>query len=133
MEFVEKHESGCWLWTGAHSGFGYGVLRINHRNVFTHRISWELHIGPIKKGQHVLHKCDVPACVNPEHLFLGTLQDNSVDMMQKLRHPNLKFTPEQIRAIRADPRVARIVALEYGVHFGTIHAIRQRRTWQWIP
>ena len=80
--------SGCWLWTAANNGV-YGTLRDNRENgfrsKFAHRFSWEIHNGEIPNGFLVLHKCDTPLCVNPEHLFLGTYQDNRLDAIKKGR------------------------------------------------
>lgn len=87
---VDRNPDGCWLWTGSKSSHGYGQLFSmvgGHRAVLhTHRISWELHNGPIPDGLWVLHRCDVRPCVRPDHLFLGTRQDNTDDMMAKGRH-----------------------------------------------
>ena len=77
--------SGCWLWTGAVDGDGYGVLYNSGDDRKTHRISWMIRFGPIPKGMSVLHKCDNPPCVNPDHLFLGTALDNMHDAMKKGR------------------------------------------------
>ena len=79
--------AGCWLWVGYVNNCGYGRLRPAHSQpkVGAHRLSWELTNGPIPDRMCVLHKCDNPACVNPEHLFLGTVQDNVNDMRQKGR------------------------------------------------
>ncbi len=84
---VNKTES-CWLWTGPGSGpkGAYGGITINKKSLKAHRVSWELENGPIPDGLCVLHKCDNPKCVNPEHLFLGTKKDNTQDMIQKGRH-----------------------------------------------
>ena len=80
---------GCWLWTGARSTEGYGYIgvgpRRNHKDVLAHRLMWELTYGPIPNGLWVLHRCDTPSCVRPDHLFLGTHQDNMDDMKRKGR------------------------------------------------
>ncbi len=82
---VNKTE-GCWLWTGAKQG-KYGALTIPGRRepLRAHRLSWELHNGPIPDGLWVLHHCDNPPCVKPEHLFLGDRRDNMLDAAAKGR------------------------------------------------
>ena len=83
--YVEKTET-CWLWTGGTNGYGYGRLWVRGHFVGTHRVSFSMHVGPIPDGLCVLHTCDVPACIRPDHLFLGTHRDNMHDMVQKKRH-----------------------------------------------
>lgn len=76
--------SGCWLWIGVDDGdTGYG--RFGPRQHQAHRVSWLLYRGPIPAGLFVLHRCDVPRCVNPTHLFLGTQTDNVRDCIAKGR------------------------------------------------
>ncbi len=77
--------SGCWLWTGTASAEGYGAISVAGRMVLAHRVSWELHRTPLRTGECVLHHCDNPSCVNPGHLFVGSLADNSRDMTKKGR------------------------------------------------
>lgn len=134
----------CWLWTGATLRFGYGVIGRAGRGTGTmlvHRLSWELSHGAIPAGQCVLHQCDVPNCVNPEHLFLGTYADNNHDMWKKGRggsgffgksgrnHPRAKLTTKQISNIR---RMAIIrgssarVAKRFGVCIETVRRIVRR-------
>ena len=78
----------CWEWIGAIDRHGYGKFSIKYKKYIAHRISWELHNGKIPKGICVLHRCDNRKCMNPEHLWLGTQQDNSDDMIRKGRSAN---------------------------------------------
>lgn len=75
----------CWTWTAGVEQDGYGILWRGKTYLRAHRVSWELAHGPIPEGMNVLHRCDVPACVNPAHLFLGTQQDNVADRHAKGR------------------------------------------------
>lgn len=99
----------CWEWKGYTTPYGYGQIGDGQRVLSTHRTSWELSVGPIPDGAVVCHKCDNPPCVNPDHLFIGTHQDNCDDKMRKGRHvtrrgtdhPFAKLTDGQINEIRA--------------------------------
>lgn len=105
---VEKTD-GCWVWTGCTRHFGYGVLSLYGRGksaVAIHRLSWELAYGPIQDGKCVLHKCDNPRCVRPDHLFLGTRLENNRDCTskgrnnQKGRAIGVVITEDQVRELR---------------------------------
>lgn len=98
---VRKTES-CWLWTGAiQSATGYGALQVGThgrpRAGATHRLSWEMHFGPIPEGMDVCHACDVRSCVNPAHLFLGSRLDNMRDSKAK-GWPNGRPGPKAVVA-----------------------------------
>ncbi len=137
-EHVNKTET-CWLWTGNLHEFGYGKMTIGNKSVNCHRFSWELHNGTITDGSHVLHSCDVPACVNPAHLFLGTARDNIDDMMAKGRqqrgaiHHKAILTEDDVRAIRAAGaagEVHRRIAERFGIAGSTASGIIRRKTWR---
>lgn len=147
-QYVEKGDD-CWLWTGATTKFGHGVMNSGapkYRTLRAHRVSWELHNGPIPKGKCVLHRCDVPACVNPSHLFVGTRGDNNQDMADKGRangpqfrgesHPAAKLTEEDVRSIRAEYKATkpalRVLGEKYGVSLQTIFRIIKRQNWTHI-
>lgn len=90
LKSIRRDEpSGCWLWIAAKNGHGYGLsyIRADGKRVsqHAHRAAWLAWRGPIPEGLFVLHRCDTPACVNPDHLFLGTQQDNVADMVTKGR------------------------------------------------
>ena len=76
---------GCWEWQGYRHDWGYGKLAYRTQYYYAHRVSYELHYGPIPDGLHVCHTCDNPRCCNPAHLFVGTAKDNLSDMMMKGR------------------------------------------------
>jgi hypothetical protein len=104
-----------------------------------HRVSYEIYVGPIPEGLCVLHHCDVPNCVNPNHLFLGTQADNNRDMHKKgrygvasirgERHGMAKFKDEDIRYIRSGFLSVKDLAKNYSVHDITIERIIKRETW----
>lgn len=101
-------EDGCHDWPGAVHKTGYGATYSRGKPIRAHRLSWEIHKGPIPDGLCVLHKCDNRRCINPEHLFLGTYQDNVNDMFAKGRDNkakgaanwNTKLTDDDVRRIR---------------------------------
>lgn len=145
-------ETGCIVWTGAKFPAGYGRMRIGSLKngsrtiIKTHRLSYFLANGYLPDHLLVRHKCDVPACCNPEHLELGTHQDNMQDMKDRGRsrgngmcnkgeHNPLAVLNENIvREIRKTPKTISNIALaeKYGVTHSNISAIRLGKTWQHI-
>jgi hypothetical protein len=136
-KYVEKTD-GCWLWKGAVEGVTYGrIYDVAHKEkVMAHRVSWEIHHGAILEGQNVLHRCDNPACVNPEHLFLGTHVDNARDMVVKFRARNSIFDDGDVLFIRkarlCDSHSVVELAQIFGVTTVTIYNVINRRTHQHI-
>lgn len=134
--------SGCWLWQGLVRSDGYGYALFAGAKRRAHRVAWMLFRGEIAPGLAVCHKCDVRACVNPEHLFLGTAADNARDMVAKGRnlrgekHRSAKLTAEQVSRIKAmlveDRMYVSEIAREFGVANTTIHAIKAGKTWRHV-
>ena len=86
-KYLINEDTDCWEWQNAKNNIGYGMFRWDRHTMRTaHRVSYELHNGPIPEGLVVCHKCDNPICVNPEHLWVGTLKDNAQDMVAKGRN-----------------------------------------------
>lgn len=139
--YIPEPNSGCWLWLGALDHKGYGQFYYPPQNmVRAHIVSWELHRGA-RLGLHVLHSCDMRCCVNPEHLRLGTHQDNMDDREARQRRAPPKgskngratLTEAQVIAIRNDPRWRRFVAADYGVSVQIVTSIKNRTTWKHLP
>src|SRR5574337_1068197 len=103
-------ENGCWIWQGAKLPKGYGIIKIPkaRRQEYAHRLSWVIARGAIPDGKYVLHRCDTPSCVNPEHLFLGDAKANSQDMKCKGRH---LYGENNSKAVLVSPDVEKIKAM----------------------
>lgn len=134
---------GCWEWLGKRNPRGYGRVRISGREQLAHRIAWQLTHGKIPPGKVVLHVCDHPWCVRPDHLRLGTQAENVRDMFRKgrnvnvrgERHPAAKLTQEQVMSIRmrcANGEGRRKIAREYGVSSTNVRHILKGRIWAWL-
>lgn len=138
---VEKGEN-CWLWTGPLNWGGYGRLGItlpdgSHKRVKAHRLSYAISQGYKDLSQvppRLLHSCDTPACVNPQHLRPGTQKENVEDMIQRGRRSlaNRILTFEQAEKIREEIKTHtyRGLAKKYGVSVGTVQGIVQRRSYK---
>ena len=134
-------EGECWVWTAYRSEDGYGRIRHNGSPKLAHRVSYELHIGAIPNGMKVLHSCDKPWCINPNHLFLGTDADNSKDRDRKHRQARGEsqacsiFTEQSVIAIRQMRAIGfkiREIANCYNASEGTVANICSRHTWSWL-
>jgi hypothetical protein len=126
---IPEPNSGCLLWIGAVTRGGHGVVGVSKGTKLAHRASWELHRGPIPAGMMICHKCDVPSCINPEHLFIGTAADNMADMMRKGRGRS-ELTPAQALLIYADKRSYSAIGAHFGVARSTVSCIKIRKRWR---
>jgi hypothetical protein len=123
---------GCWLWAGKLNSCGYGNLFVDGKLRTASRLSWRLFRGEPPATFQVCHRCDVRACVNPEHLFLGTHAENMADRARKGRgadfrgckNPNAKLTPDAVRAIREASGRQIDIAKRFGVRQSHVSAIR---------
>lgn len=135
--FIPEPNSGCWLWLGKINAYGYGrILANGGGELFAHRVSAALAGMQFSDDQLICHKCDNRACVNPDHLFIGSHADNSRDMAEKgrstrgERNPMAVLPPDIIRLIRSDTSTsAALLASRYGVNPTTIRNYRSKRTW----
>ena len=131
--------TGCLLWMGGLDGNGYGpFMGDDGKRTRAHRFAYELAHGPIPDGAHILHSCDVPACVNAKHLRAGTHQENMADMVGRARHAfgarksNTHLTDDDVRAIRASSDLVRVLASRYRVGLMTISEIRRGLRWRHV-
>ncbi len=109
-KYVDKRgPADCWPWTGHRSTDGYGRIKVDGNMEQASRVAWELTFGPIPTGKQILHHCDVPACCNPAHLFLGTQADNMADMIRKGREnfSGLRCVGSTNGAAQLDERLVR--------------------------
>lgn len=141
---VQVLPSGCIIWMGAVNDKGYGVTTKDKKPAYTHRVSYQQAHGLIPKGDFfVCHRCDVPSCINPAHLFLGTCADNVADMIIKGR--KVIFSPsgekngnsklqasdvKQIKAKRQNGFELSQLAMEYNVSISAISRICSNKAWQ---
>ena len=137
---VDKSQA-CWEWTAHCLPNGYGSFRYQGRTRYAHRISAYRAglITGLSDKRHVLHACDNPKCVNPDHLFVGSAADNMADMTTKGRRangtamPHSKLTEEDIPLIRADTRTHQTIADVFNVSRRLIGDIKNGKRWSHVP
>ena len=131
-------ETGCWLWTGARDKYGYGSIPVGPaRSEKAYRAAYREFVAPIPEGAHVLHRCDNPRCINPEHLFLGDQRSNMADMVKKGRQQRgergsmAKLTEPDVLKIRslAGQLTHAQIARVFGVRPSAVTRIINRKRW----
>lgn len=136
---VAKQEGACWLWQGCFGKDGYGVIGVGKHQKRTHRVAYECFVGEIPNGMLVCHTCDQPACVNPNHLFLGTAKENYDDMVEKGRkraamrdnRPSSNIKQKDIQSLiemRKSGKTLKEISVLYGVSFQTVSRIYLQET-----
>lgn len=142
LERNSKRVGECIEYTGTLEAAGYGTIQISRKRTKAHRVSFELHNGPIPEGMMVRHKCDNRPCINPDHLVLGGQTENMADMVERgrslpgERQPNAKLTDAQVVAILdrlKSGETQRSLSTEYGVSHTTIYEIAHNKRWTHIP
>ena len=132
---IKRSDDGCWEWLG-HKRNGYGAIksgRPSRKSVGAHRVSYEMFVAPIPAKMLVLHTCDNPGCVRPDHLVLGCHADNSRDMALKGRSGRRKLNRDEAFALlwrdaSGEPRSK--LADDYGISYQAVRAIARRQNWQ---
>jgi predicted XRE-type DNA-binding protein len=132
---------GCWIWTSSRDRDGYGKFYgpSPGKVQVASRFSYELYVGKIPEGMHVLHRCDNRCCVNPEHLSVGTNFDNVIDKINKGRQLRgtmfswAKLDEDKVQQIRADTRPQRQIAKDFGISRSAVSEIKTRKKWKHVP
>ena len=132
--------TGCWNWTASKFPDGYGQFVEVRTSRGAHRVSYELHCGPIPSGMCVCHRCDNRGCINPDHLFIGTNSENMADMTAKNRQAKgatngrAKLTEDDVLSIRSAVGITqKKLAAKYGVGQILISRIRRGILWSHLP
>ena len=135
---IPEPNTGCLLWTAGADVHGYGYFTAEGKSWRAHRFAWFLEHG-YDCELHVLHKCDTTSCVNPEHLYAGTHDDNMRDRAQRgrlvgkttgERNSQARLTWADVHAIRASDELQRVLAKRYGIAQGMISRIKSGKAWK---
>lgn len=145
-----RKSDGCWLWSGSKTPKGYGMIATaegaRKRTQYAHRLSFEMHCGPIPPGKQVCHRCDVRSCIRPDHLFAGTPAENTADMVTKGRargashagmaHPQARLSDSEVREIRrlaTEGKDRAWIASRFNVGRSNVNMIVRRASWAHLP
>jgi hypothetical protein len=138
-----RRGDGCWEWAAQRQNHGYGRFAVSRCNMhLAHRVAWELASGPIPESLCVLHRCDNPCCVRPDHLFLGTKKANTRDMLRKgreargERHGVSKLTAGKVLEacrLREEGMTYAAIGARLGVNRTAVYKVIKRKRWGHVP
>ena len=139
-KIMPEPNSGCWVWLGGTNQKNYGHIWSSElkRHERAHRMVYQILVGAIPAGKQLLHTCDNPYCVNPDHMFVGSNAQNRADSVAKGRHAKgescglAKLTEDQVRQIRRSSGSAAYIGKQFGTCATNVYDIRNRRTWKHI-
>lgn len=137
---IAEPNSGCVLWTGSFSKKGYGHIKVDGKCQLAHRVAWEIKNGPVPSGLCVCHKCDTPACINVDHLFIGTNDENMADRSRKgrqarligERNPRAVLSAADVLAIRRSSESNSSLGRRFGVTPQAIRLARIGANWSFL-
>jgi len=131
-KFVDKKDiNDCWVWLGVKDFHGYGKFSLKCKKIGSHRVSYELSTKQkIPSGKVLMHTCDNPACVNPNHLVIGSYSENAIDMVRKNRSRICALNESQVLQIKNSNLSVKELSKEYSVSTSCIRDIKKKRTWK---
>ena len=127
-------ETGCWLWIGSFFNSGYPRFKLNKKDLYSHRFSYETFVGSLNPNLEICHCCNNKACVNPNHLRQDTSSSNSIDRCYDFSQNGQKLTSQQVKEIKIELQnsyrgLNKILSIKYGVDSSTITAIKIGKSW----
>jgi len=129
-------ESGCWIWLGVQNPRGDGQMQVSNKTYAAHRVSFFIHNKEFDQLLLVRHSCDVPSCVNPAHLSLGTNKDNSDDMVRRGRQNQgsnvntAKLTPESALAVYNAEGTHKEIGVRFGIDCSAVSLVKGGKSWK---
>lgn len=130
--------SGCYIWTGHVNFHGYGVITRRKEKLYAHRATWESINGPLPVGRFALHTCDVKCCVNPNHIYAGTLKENSRDWTERgpgnrgESNGQSKLTAANVKEIFASDEPTLVLAKKFSISRSNVQFIKNRKAWKHV-
>lgn len=143
LSSIKKSKAGCWVWQKTIHAGGYGIVSLRGKHEMAHRAAWKVLVGEIPEGMQLNHTCHNRACINPDHLYLGTQIDNMRDMQDAGRENKAlgerggmtvltEVAVREIRKLIGEGWTNKDIARVFGVAPTTVSSIKRKRTWRWL-